>query len=53
VTLTPGEPYRLRASSDLQTWVDLTNFVAVTTNVLLVDPEATTQAIRFYRVESP
>jgi hypothetical protein len=53
VSLTPGEPYRLRASSDLQAWVDLTNVVAMTTNYLFVDPAATTLPRRFYRAVSP
>jgi hypothetical protein len=53
VSLTPGEPYRLRASSDLQAWVDLTNFVAASTNYLLFDPAAIGQPRRFYRAVSP
>ncbi len=53
ISLTPGEPYRVRASSDLQSWVDLTNFVATTPNYLFVDPAATGQPRRFYRAVSP
>jgi hypothetical protein len=53
VSLTPGEPYRIRASTDVQTWVDITNFVAATTNYYLLDPAATAQPRRFYQAVSP
>lgn len=53
VSVIAGEPYRLRASTDLQTWVDLTNFVALGASQLLLDPAATNQPRRFYRAESP
>ena len=52
VAVIVGEPYRLRASSDLQSWADLTNFVATTTNYLFVDPAASTEPRRFYRAET-
>jgi len=52
ISVTVGEPYRLRASSDLQAWEDLTNFVAASANYLFVDPGATTQPRRFYRALS-
>jgi hypothetical protein len=53
VSVIVGEPYRLRASTDFQNWADLTNFVAAATSHLLLDPGATSQPRRFYRVESP
>jgi len=53
VAVVPGEPYRLRASTNLQTWVDVTNFVAAGPSYIVLDPGATNQPLRFYRVESP
>ena len=53
VAVITNEPYRIRASDDLQTWVDLTNFVATTTNYLFVDPAALSQPRGFYRAVSP
>lgn len=53
VSLITGEPYRLRASADLLAWVDLTNFLATSPSQLVLDPAATNQPRRFYRLESP
>jgi hypothetical protein len=53
VAVITGEPYRIRGSTNLQDWTDLTNFIAMTTNYLFVDPAATTQPRRFYRAVSP
>jgi hypothetical protein len=53
VAVIAGEPYRIRASGDLQAWVDVTNFIAATTNYLFVDPAALTQPRRYYRAVSP
>jgi len=53
VSVIVGEPYGLRASTNLQSWWDLTNFIAAAPNQLLVDPSATNQPRRFYRLESP
>jgi len=53
VSVIAGEPYRLRASSDLQAWSDVTNFVATGSSYKFVDPEALVQPRRFYRAVSP
>jgi hypothetical protein len=53
VAVIVGEPYRIRASGDLQTWADVTNFVAASTNYLLVDPAAANQQQQYYRAVSP
>ena len=48
-----GEPYRISASTNLQNWADVTNFVAASTNHLFVDPAAVDLPRRFYRAVSP
>jgi len=53
VTVVAGEPYRIRVSTNLQDWADLTNFVAATTNYPFADPTALGQPGRFYRAVSP
>lgn len=53
VAVVPGEPYRLRASTNLQQWDDLASFVATATNQLVVDPAALALPRRFYRAVSP
>jgi hypothetical protein len=53
VVVIPGEPYRIRASADLQSWEDVTNFIATSTNWLFRDPAALTQHRRYYRAVSP
>ncbi len=53
VSLTVGEPYRIRASADLQNWQDLTNFVSTNANFSFCDPAALTQPRRYYRAVSP
>lgn len=56
-SLTIGQSYRIQATTNLAVipipWVDLTNFVASTTNYLFLDPAATNRPMRFYRVVSP
>jgi hypothetical protein len=55
--LTAGQPYRVQASTNLaegaSAWLDLTNFIAATTNVLFQDAAATHYRARFYRIVSP
>jgi hypothetical protein len=53
VAVIPGEPYRIRASADLQSWEDVTNFIASGTNYLFCNPAALTQPGRYYRAVSP
>ena len=53
VAVIVGEPYRIRASTNLQDWADLTDFVAASANCLLVDPAALSQPRGFYRAVSP
>jgi hypothetical protein len=57
LSLTIGQSYRVRATTNLATipvpWLDLTNFVAGTTNVFFLDRSATNYPSRFYRVVSP
>ena len=48
-----GEPYRIRASTNLQDWEEVTNFVAASTSRLFLDPAALNQPRRFYRAVSP
>ncbi len=48
-----GEPYRIGASTNLQDWEEVTNFVAASTNRLFLDPAALNQPRRFYRAVSP
>ena len=56
-SLSIGQSYRIQATTNLAwnpiPWVDLTNFVADTTNYLFFDRAATNRPIRFYRVVSP
>ena len=53
VTVIANEPYRIRASTNLQDWADLTDFVAGSTNCVLVDSAALSQPRGFYRAVSP
>jgi hypothetical protein len=53
VSVIAGEPYRIRASTDLQAWSDATNFVATVSSYEFVDHEALVQPRRFYQAVSP
>jgi hypothetical protein len=53
VAVITHEPYRIRASTDLQNWEDQTNFVAVSSNYLFIDPAALTLPMRYYCAVSP
>ena len=48
-----GEPYRIRASTNLQDWEELTNFVAASANYLFLDAATLAQPLRYYRAVSP
>ena len=53
VSVQAGEPYRVRASLDLQNWQDLVSFTATNSSAWFLDPAAPNQPRRFYRAESP
>lgn len=57
ISLAIGLNYRIQATTNLGTnpipWMDLTNFVAGTTNYFFLDRGATNHPMRFYRVVSP
>jgi len=48
-----GRPYRLQASTDLVTWIDLFSFSNSTDATLYLDPRALAFQKRFYRAVSP
>jgi len=48
-----NQRYQIQASTDLTTWVDLTNGVVTRPTMQVVDPMATNFSRRFYRVVSP
>jgi hypothetical protein len=48
-----GRLYMIQASDDLQTWIEVTNFVSASTTASFVDSGATNYQRRFYRVVSP
>jgi hypothetical protein len=49
----PGENYRIQATTNFVSWTDLTNFVALGTNLLFRDPDAPNFNCRYYRTVSP
>ena len=53
LALEVGRSFRVQASSDLQTWSDVTNFVSTASAVRFVDAAAKPLSRRFYRVVSP
>ncbi len=48
-----GRAFRVQGSTNLQTWVDLTNFTSTGLAFQFLDAAATNQTRRFYRVVSP
>lgn len=53
VALEVGRTFRVQASSDLQTWSDVTSFVSTAQAVRFVDDAAKPLSRRFYRIVSP
>ena len=53
VALVTNQNYRIQASTNLTTWIDLTNFLATSPTMHFVDPLATNFSRRFYRAVSP
>ena len=53
LALEVGRAFRVQASSDLQTWTEVTNFVNTAQAVQVVDAAAKPLSRRFYRVVSP
>lgn len=53
LALEVGRAFRVQASSDLQTWTDVTNFVSAVPAVQFVDVAAKPLSRRFYRIVSP
>ncbi|MBC8097187.1 MAG: right-handed parallel beta-helix repeat-containing protein [Akkermansiaceae bacterium] len=57
ISLTIGQSYRIQATTNLAgnpaPWMDLTNFVATTTNFNFLDRTSTNFPRRFYRAVSP
>jgi hypothetical protein len=48
-----GNNYRFQMSTNLQNWVTLGSFFAMSTNALCFDPAASNAPCRFYRLVSP
>jgi len=51
--LEAGRSFRVQASSNLQTWTDVTNFTSTGMASQFLDAGAINQVRRFYRVISP
>src|SRR5262249_45141251 len=51
--LQAGRAYRLQASTNLLSWIDVTNFLSATTNLIYTDATGTNFQRRFYRAVSP
>ncbi|HLX71638.1 MAG TPA: M12 family metallopeptidase [Verrucomicrobiae bacterium] len=54
--LTAGESYHVQSTTNLansNAWINLTNFIPLTTNFLFLDRSATNSRARFYRVVAP
>ena len=45
----PGRQYEMFASTNLQTWTDLTNFIGIGSTLWIVDPQKASSSARFYR----
>ncbi len=52
-TLETNRVYRVQASTNLVSWIDLTNFIPGVTNLIFSDATGTNFHHRFYRVVSP
>ncbi len=53
LTLESGRNYRVQASTDFGSWIDLTNFVSGGTSFQFSDPATAAFPYRFYRITSP
>lgn len=53
LSVSVGNNYRLEASTNLQDWVTVESFLAMSTNALCFDTGATNGGSRFYRLASP
>ena len=53
VNALPGRPYTLQASPDLQSWTDLSNYVAVSTTLSFTNAMEAAFPRRFFRLKSP
>src|SRR5262249_43068415 len=49
----PGENYHILAATDLGDWSSIASVLATNTSFQFLDPTATNQAPRFYRVSWP
>jgi outer membrane protein assembly factor BamB len=48
-----GRVYTIQATTDLVSWIDLTNFVSASSRATIPDPDAPIFAHRFYRLRTP
>ena len=53
ITHDPSRSYRIQRSTNLTSWIDLTNFNTTENLYDFLDPEATNNVRRFYRVVTP
>ena len=53
MTIEPSLPYRMQATVDFLSWLDLTNFTSADFSVPFIDTDATNFPLRFYRLTSP